>query len=52
MPDIRNCAGLTGYNIQSIPRFMLFDQNGKLFKSAAPRPSDVETRTLIENLIK
>ena len=52
VPDIRNCAGLTGYNISSIPRFMLFDQNGKLFKSSAPRPSDVETRTLIDSLIK
>ena len=52
VPDLRNCAGLTGYNIQSIPRFMLFDTNGKLFKSSAPRPSDVETRTLIESLIK
>ena len=52
VPDIQNCAGLTGYNIQSIPRFMLFDKNGKLFKSAAPRPSDVETRTLIDSLIQ
>ena len=52
VPDPQNCAGLTGYNIQSIPRFMLFDRNGKLYKSAAPRPSDIETRTLIDSLIK
>ena len=52
VPDLQNCAGLTGYNIQSIPRFMLFDQNGKLFKSSAPRPSDIETPTLIDSLIK
>ena len=52
VPDLQNCPGITGYNIQSIPRFMLFDKNGKLFKSAAPRPSDVETRTLIDSLME
>ncbi|MBQ9362513.1 MAG: TlpA family protein disulfide reductase [Bacteroidaceae bacterium] len=52
VPDLQNCAGLTGYNIQSIPRFLLFDTNGKLFKSAAPRPSDIETQTLIDSLIQ
>jgi len=52
VPDTRHCEGLKGYNINSIPRFMLFDQNGRLFKSSAPRPSDVETRTLIESLMK
>ena len=52
VPDLQNCPGLTGYNINSIPRFMLFDANGKLFKSTAPRPSSVETRTLIESLIQ
>lgn len=52
IPDIENCPGLTGYNIQSIPRFMLFDAQGRLYKSAAPRPSSVETRTLIDSLIQ
>lgn len=52
VPDTRNSEGLKGYNINSIPRFMLFDTNGRLFKSSSPRPSDVETRTLIESLIK
>ena len=52
IPDLENCAGLTGYNIQSIPRFMLFDAQGRLYKSAAPRPSSVETRALIDSLIQ
>jgi thiol-disulfide isomerase/thioredoxin len=52
IPDLNNCAGVAGYNIQSIPRFMLFDAQGHLYKSAAPRPRDVETRTLIDNLIQ
>lgn len=50
VPDIQNCPGLSGYNINSIPRFMLFDKNGKLFKSSAPRPSDVEIKVLLDNL--
>lgn len=50
IPDLENCPGLAGYNIQSIPRFMLFDAQGRLYKSAAPRPSSVETRTLIDSL--
>lgn len=52
VPDLQNCPGLTGYNINSIPRFMLFDADGKLFKSAAPRPSDPEIKVLIDNMIK
>ena len=52
VPDLQNCAGLTGYNINSIPRFMLFDTHGKLYQSSAPRPSSVETRTLIDHLIQ
>lgn len=52
VPDIENCAGLTGYNIQSIPRFMLFDADGKLYRSSAPRPSEVETRALIDSMIQ
>ncbi|MCR5313737.1 MAG: TlpA family protein disulfide reductase [Bacteroidaceae bacterium] len=52
IPDLENCPGLSGYSINSIPRFMLFDSKGKLFKSTAPRPSDPETKVLIDNLIK
>lgn len=52
VPDIQNCPGMTGYGINSIPRFMLFDADGKLFKGSAPRPSDSETKVLIDSIMR
>ena len=52
VPDVEKCQGLNAYGINSIPRFMLFDSEGKLYKSTAPRPSDPEIKVLINNLIK
>ncbi len=51
VPDLSNSPGISGYGINSIPRFMLFDSNGKLFKSTAPRPSDPEIKVQIDNLL-
>ena len=39
------------YAIFGIPRFMLFDQEGKVISTDAPRPSDKEIRSLIEQYI-
>ena len=52
IPDASKCEGISGYNIQSIPRFMIFDANGCLFRSAASRPSEAETKPLLESLMK
>ncbi|MEH0153340.1 TlpA disulfide reductase family protein [Limibacter armeniacum] len=40
-----------GYNISSIPRFMLFDQEGKVVTVDAPRPSSTELKEMIERLL-
>ncbi len=39
------------YAIDAIPRFLLIDQNGNIISADAPRPSDPEIRTLIEEKI-
>ena len=39
------------YAIFGIPRFMLFDQDGKVISTDAPRPSSAEIRPLIEEYI-
>lgn len=52
IPDITNSAAIKDYDISSIPRFMLYDTDGKLYKGSAPRPSEEETKVLIESLIK
>ena len=39
------------YAIFGIPRFMLFDQEGKVISTDAPRPSDNEIRSLIDQYI-
>ncbi len=39
------------YAIFGIPRFMLFDQDGKVISTDAPRPSSAEIRPLIEKYI-
>lgn len=40
------------YKIKGIPRFMLFDRDGKIIKLDAPRPSNPELKKLIEELLK
>lgn len=39
------------YAIFGIPRFMLFNQEGKVISTDAPRPSDNEIRSIIEEYI-
>jgi thiol-disulfide isomerase/thioredoxin len=39
------------FNIGPIPRYIIIDKKGKLFLSDAPRPSETETTTLLNNLL-
>ena len=39
------------YKINGIPRFMLFDKEGKIISTDAPRPSDPALKKLIENYL-
>ena len=38
----------TAYKITSIPRFMVFDKNGRIVSIAAPRPSSPDLKVLLE----
>ena len=40
------------YKIEGIPRFMIFDKEGKIVTVDAPRPSEAEFRALIEQILK
>jgi thiol-disulfide isomerase/thioredoxin len=40
------------YKIEGIPRFMIFDKEGKIVTVDAPRPSNPEFRKLIEQTLK
>lgn len=37
------------YNANSIPRFILIDKEGKIVDADAPRPSNLETLTVLLN---
>tara|TARA_Y100001954_G_scaffold229644_1_gene275958 strand:- start:1377 stop:2390 length:1014 start_codon:yes stop_codon:yes gene_type:complete len=39
------------YAINGIPRFMIFDSNGKVFNLNAPRPSSDEIRPILDSLL-
>jgi thiol-disulfide isomerase/thioredoxin len=39
------------YKITGIPRFLLFDRDGKIVSADAPRPSSSEIRPLLDNLL-
>jgi len=39
------------YKISTIPRFLVFDQEGKIVNIDAPRPSDPQLKSLLENLL-
>ena len=45
-PEIRD-----NYQIKGIPRFMLFDKNGKIVTTDAPRPSSPELKSMIEKAL-
>ncbi|SMO31905.1 TlpA family protein disulfide reductase [Solitalea koreensis] len=40
-----------GYNINAIPRFLLFDRNGNIINVDAPRPSDPKLKQTLINLL-
>jgi thiol-disulfide isomerase/thioredoxin len=40
------------YKVEGIPRFMIFDKNGKIVTVNAPRPSDPGFKSLIETTLK
>ena len=40
------------YGIKSIPRFLLFDKEGKIVSIDAPRPSDPKLKDLLKKLLK
>lgn len=40
------------YKIKGIPRFMVFDREGKVVSSDAPRPSDPALKALLEAELK
>ncbi len=40
------------YDITGIPRFLVFDQNGKIVTADAPRPSAPELKELLENTLQ
>ena len=40
------------YKIKGIPRFMVFDQEGKVVTINAPRPSDLDLKKLLLKLLK
>lgn len=40
------------YSISAIPRFMLFDKEGRLVDAYASRPSDPKTEELIQNIMQ
>ena len=39
------------YDIHSIPRFMIFDKNGKILQDDAPRPSDINLKQLLDKIL-
>jgi thiol-disulfide isomerase/thioredoxin len=53
IPENFNSAFAKQYNITAIPRFMIFDKEGKIISISAPRPSDeVEFEKLITKSIE
>jgi peroxiredoxin len=40
------------YKVEGIPRFMIFDKDGKIVTVDAPRPSDPEFKSLIEQTLE
>ena len=40
------------YQVKSIPRFIVFDREGKIAESSAPRPSNPELKELLNELLE
>ncbi len=43
---------MDAYEVNSIPRFILLDPDGKIVSTEAPRPSFEKTRELLDSLVK
>ena len=43
---------LKNYYVNSIPRFILLDTEGKIIDPQAPRPSEARLKTMLDNLLK
>ena len=43
---------MKAYGINSIPRFIIIDPEGKVLEATAPRPSYEKTKTLLDSLVK
>ena len=52
IPDLNTSAAIKDYEINAIPRFMVFDKDGNLYKSSATRPSEASTKAMLEELAK
>ena len=52
MPDNFDSDLCKAYDIQGIPRFMMFDKNGKIIAIDAPRPSEENIIEWIEKNLK
>lgn len=52
IPDALNSTLCKEYDIPGIPRFMLFDEEGKIINTNAPRPSSDEILYLLDESIK
>lgn len=50
IPDLQTSAAIKDYEINSIPRFMIFDKEGNLYKSSASRPSEASTKAQLLEL--
>jgi len=52
IPDNFNSTFAKEYNITAIPRFMMFDKEGKIIDINAPRPSDEKIDTYLQKYIR
>jgi len=52
VPDVRKSKLLENYQIKSVPRFLLFDKDGKCLTANALNPSDPGYERYIKNILK
>ena len=52
IPENFESAFAKEYNITAIPRFMMFDKEGKIISINAPRPSSDKIDTFLQKYIR